>query len=370
VNLKLADRFKDSLISEIAGNKNFFKNFHQENLKNSSKALIKNRDKSLIETLYFGGGTPSLLSQKTLVEIFKTLRSNFNFSKNIEITFEVNPDDVSEEYYKMLLELGANRLSIGIQSFDNEMLKMMNRRHDKDQATASITYAIKAGFSNISIDFIYGLPGMNLNKWRETLSEAFSFPITHLSAYHLSIEEGTVFYKWTESGRIISSEEEESWRQFEILHEMAQLNGLEHYEISNFAKDEHYSKHNSNYWNGTAYLGLGPSAHSYDGTIRRWNVSSIEKYINNLNNSEKIFDFEELSLNDKMNEYFMTSLRTKRGIDFNYLQNTFGEESYKRVSGIIEKYSKSDHIKIEDEKAEMTLKGWFISDRIMAEMIL
>ncbi len=370
VNLKLADGFKNSLISEIAQNKNFFRNSLQEPLNILTQSSISDQDKSTIGTLYFGGGTPSLLNQNTLKEIFAELKNNFHFSEDIEITFEVNPDDVTVKYCKMLLEFGANRLSIGVQSFDNEQLKFMNRRHDAAMANESISNAIKAGFSNISIDLIYGLPGMSIENWRETLTKTFSFPIKHLSAYHLTIEEGTVFYKLEKSGRISTANEEESLNQFELLHEIATLNGFVHYEISNFAKPGNYSNHNSNYWNGSKYLGLGPSAHSYNRKIRRWNISSVEKYIRCINNPEKLFDLEELRMKDKLNEYTLTSLRTNWGMDLHYFHDTFGDENYKYIFKILKKYSESGHVFFENEKAIMTLKGWFISDRIISEMIL
>jgi oxygen-independent coproporphyrinogen-3 oxidase len=366
----LTDGFGSALITEISQKNNFFKNNLQGSLYFPPKTGISDRDKSIVETLYFGGGTPSLLSKKILKRIFDELRSNFLFSKDIEITFEVNPDDVSVEYFKMLLELGATRVSIGVQSLNDEMLKMMNRQHDAAQAKASILNANIAGFTNISIDLIYGLPGLSSDDWRKTLETTFSFPIKHISAYHLTLENGTVFYKWNKIGKIATLNEEESWAQFDILHEMAGLSGFEHYEISSFAKESKYSKHNSNYWNGSSYLGLGPAAHSFDGKYRRWNISNIGKYMSDINNPENLIESEELTFSDKMNEYCMTSLRTKWGMDLGYFKNTFGEENYKRIFEILKKYSGSGHVIFENGKALMTLKGWFISDSVISEMVV
>ncbi|HSM49598.1 MAG TPA: radical SAM family heme chaperone HemW, partial [Draconibacterium sp.] len=260
VNTSLTPKYIDALITEIVQRKNYLEN-------------------EPVETIYFGGGTPSVLTRNEIVEILNTLHRHFTISPNVEITFEANPDDFSGDYLKEIYQAGIRRLSIGIQSFQNEILQKMNRRHDAAQAIEAVENAAKTGFNDISADLIYGLPGLTHNQWKADLKRVFELPVQHLSAYHLTYHEGTAFYTWLKKGTLKELKEAESVSQFQILNEMAKENGFEQYEISNFAKNGKYSKHNSAYWLGVKYLGLGPSAHSFNSISRRWNVAHIESYI-------------------------------------------------------------------------------------------
>jgi oxygen-independent coproporphyrinogen III oxidase len=231
-----------------------------------------------IRTVYFGGGTPSVLTEGELNEILDVLNVHFHIEKGAEITFEANPDDLTPVYLQTLKRAGINRLSIGIQSFFDIHLRKMNRRHDSQQAVCAIDDAFEAGFENISTDLIYGLPGLTLQQWEESLRKMFSLPVAHLSAYHLTYHEGTAFYTWLKKGTLKELSENESVKQFNLLLDEASRAGFEQYEISNFARNGMYSKHNMAYWSGTKYLGLGPSAHSFNGASRQWNIAHIDAY--------------------------------------------------------------------------------------------
>ena len=270
---------------------------------------------SVIKSLYFGGGTPSTLSIDEFYEIFETLKGYFDFSNIEEITVELNPDDVNIDYLKGLSALGVNRISYGVQSFHNRYLKMVCRRHDSKQALEAILLSKLAGIDNISIDLIYGLPGLSLDEWHRDVNLFLSLDVPHLSAYHLIFEEGTLMTSQLKKGLFVEASEDESKEQFLLLRNTLLKNGFEHYEISNFALPEKYSKHNSSYWSGEKYLGLGPSAHSFDGKKRYWNLADLDGYIFELNQGDcKFFDCEELTEKDIYNELVMLGLRTQRGI--------------------------------------------------------
>jgi putative oxygen-independent coproporphyrinogen III oxidase len=324
----------------------------------------------LIETIYFGGGTPSILEANKIEKVLKSIRRSFTIANNTEITMEVNPDDSNKEYFEQAKSFGINRISIGVQSFDDKMLKLMGRRHNSKQAYECIESAIKADIHNISIDLIYGLPGLNIKSWNSAIKKAVELPIKHLSAYHLTYEKGTSFYKSLMEGSFTKIDENDSWRQFELIHNLASASNFEHYEISNFAKKGYYSKHNSNYWNGSFYLGLGPSAHSFNGNTRNWNYSNLNKYINSINLNKTTNISEELTITDKANEYLLTGLRTNIGIDFEYYKKKFGENANKILKDGFEKYLVSKHAKKRNNFGYLTLKGWFISDKIIADLMI
>ena len=355
----LTNYYISALSSEINLRSNFFKSNFDNSPLNSE----------IIETIYLGGGTPSTLSLKNLDLIFTQLWKVFNVSPTAEVTVEVNPDDVTVEYIKGLHLLGVNRLSMGLQSFDDDYLKLMNRRHNAQQALKSVEYILTAGISNFSIDLIYGLPEMTLNKWKETLDIAFSLPVNHLSAYHLMYEQGTKFYDWKTDGKLTDIDEDTSWQQFEMLHNVAENKGFDHYEISNLAKPGFYSKHNSNYWNGIPYLGLGLSAHSFIGNERQWNVPNVQQYINALKHNEVFWEAEILSVKDKVNECIMTALRTKEGINIDVFNKNFGNKRYQLLQKTFESYINSGHIILSDNKIALSLKGWFISDKIISTLM-
>jgi oxygen-independent coproporphyrinogen-3 oxidase len=322
----------------------------------------------IISTIYFGGGTPSILSAKQLCEILNLIRTTYTVLPEAEITMEANPDDLSAEYLKEIKSIGINRLSIGIQSFSDKDLIFMGRRHSAMQAIEAVKMSQSVGFENISIDLIYGIPGMSLQQWKENLQQAFQLKVQHLSAYHLTFHKGTQFWKQLAKGVIREIEEDESIMQFEMLIEEAQKNDFVHYEISNFALDGFFSKHNTSYWNQTEYLGLGPSAHSYNKTTRFWNISSVKKYLQHIDNKTIAGEFETLSINDKFNDYLLTRLRTCWGISKNQLLQQFGSKYFQYFEQKIIHYKSLGFIEESNDNVYITKKGLFISDSIIEEL--
>ena len=261
--------------------------------------LRKNEISESIKTIYFGGGTPSRLSKQHFENIFENLFSNFSVESDAEITLEANPDDLSEEYIQLLRELPFNRISIGIQSFDDDELKFLSRRHSAQQAIDAVKRCQQAGFDNISIDLMYGLPKQTLEIWKENLQKACELNIQHISAYHLIYEPETKLYSLLQKGKIQPVTDDASTEMFSTLIDVLLQNGFEHYEISNFAKNGLYSMHNTSYWKNEKYMGLGPSAHSYDGENRSWNVSSLNKYIESVKSGKLSQETENLTLSQK-----------------------------------------------------------------------
>nr|WP_321487663.1 radical SAM family heme chaperone HemW [uncultured Draconibacterium sp.] len=339
-------------------------------LKNEAKVRKNYLNDETVDTIYFGGGTPSVLTAPEIAEILAVLNDEFKVNSDAEITFEANPDDLSNDYLKALKKEGINRLSIGIQAFQNRHLEKMNRRHNAAQAVEAIENAEKNGFSNLSADLIYGLPYLTPKEWEESLNQMFSLPVKHLSAYHLTYHEGTAFYTWLKKGTLKELKETESIAQFNTLVDMSLANGFEHYEISNLAKDQLYSRHNTAYWMGKKYLGLGPSAHSFDGVSRRWNNSSVEAYIKALSNNQTYFEEEKLSENDQYNEYILTRIRTKWGVSETELEQRFGCEKASYFSRQLAKYNDTGVLKINDEIITLTRKGLFVSDEIMTDLMI
>ena len=322
----------------------------------------------IISTIYFGGGTPSILSAKQLCEILNLIKTAYTVLSEAEITMEANPDDLSAEYLKEIKSIGINRLSIGIQSFSDKDLIFMGRRHSAMQAIEAVKMSQSVGFENISIDLIYGIPGMSLQQWKENLQQAFQLKVQHLSAYHLTFHKGTQFWKQLTKGVIHEINEDESIMQFEMLIEEAQKNDFVHYEISNFALDGFFSKHNTSYWNQTEYLGLGPSAHSYNKTTRFWNISSVKKYLQHIDNKTIAGRFETLSINDKFNDYLLTRLRTCWGISKNQLLQQFGSKYFQYFEQKIIHYISLGFIEESNDNVYITKKGLFISDSIIEEL--
>ena len=322
-----------------------------------------------VETLYFGGGTPSVLTEQDLTEIISFVSSHFTVSPGLEITLEANPDDLTISYLQQIYNAGVRRLSIGIQSFQDELLKKMNRRHDSGQAVEAIKNAANLGFKDISVDFIYGLPGLTNQQWKADLQKIFSLPVTHLSAYHLTYHEGTPFNTWLKKGTLKQLTETESIRQFETLVEMARENGFEHYEISNFARNGMYSKHNTSYWTGKKYLGLGPSAHSFNGVSRSWNVAHTEKYIKATALNAAFSEEEILTEANRYNEYVLTRIRTIWGVSVSEIQNLFGTGKAVYFQQNIEKYLLSGLAVQTGETVTLTPKGWFVSDEISTSLM-
>jgi oxygen-independent coproporphyrinogen III oxidase len=323
-----------------------------------------------VKTIYLGGGTPSVLSVRELDIILNQVNKQFRVEENSELTIELNPDDVNPIYLDGLRKLGINRVSLGVQSWRDSDLKMLNRRHDSAQAASALRDIFNAGFENVTIDLIYGIPGMSTREWASNLDLSFTFDIKHLSAYHLTIEKGTVFGKMLGKGLIAEIDEEESASLFSILIEKAEAAGFINYEISNFGKPGYFSRHNSNYWKQVNYIGLGPSAHSFNGYSRQWNISNVKSYIKAVNSGEPYYEREELDTKARFNEYIMTSLRTMWGIDLEYIEKTFEKEGYDYVVNLSAKFRDYGLMKQDKKNLVLTNQGKMISDNIISEFMI
>ncbi len=323
-----------------------------------------------VNTIYFGGGTPSVFSVSELDEILSLLRKEFVIAENSEITVELNPDDITPGYMKELKDAGFNRVSLGIQSWRDEDLKFLNRRHNAEKARKALDDCFSEGFGNISIDLIYGIPGMSAESWEKNLEITFSYDIKHLSAYHLTIEKGTVFGKMLENGIITEVDEETSNLLFNILINKAGEAGFIQYEISNFGKPGYFSQHNSGYWRQVNYLGLGPSAHSFNGYSRQWNRNDLKGYIEKIEAGSPDFEIEELDTRTRFNEYIMTSLRTMWGIDLDYVERTFEKEGYDYIVNMSSKFRQYGLMKQEKNTLVLTDQGKMISDNIISEIMM
>ncbi|HEX7494259.1 MAG TPA: radical SAM family heme chaperone HemW [Bacteroidales bacterium] len=323
-----------------------------------------------VSTIYLGGGTPSVLSINDLGTILNHVKKLFRVTADCEITIELNPDDVNEAYLEGLKNLNINRISLGIQSWRDADLKLLNRRHDSVRAVTALKETLNAGFKNVTIDLIYGIPGMSLKDWESNLDFTFSFDIMHLSAYHLTFEPGTVFGKMLEKGDISEIDEDDSAAQFNLLIEKAESEGFIQYEISNFGKPGYFSIHNSNYWKQVNYLGLGPSAHSFNGYTRQWNVRDLKGYIKYVNAGKSFFESEELDIKKRFNEYIMTSLRTMWGIDLDYIEGMFEKEGYDYVINLSGKFRNYGLMKLEKNSLVLTNQGKLISDNIISEFMM
>ena len=318
-----------------------------------------------VRTVYFGGGTPSTLRASEISEIINCLKNNYKIAAAAEITLEANPDTVSKESLFAYKSIGINRLSIGIQSFFDDDLQYLSRKHDSKHALQVLDWAKEVGFQEITLDLIYGIPTLTDEKWRKNLEVFFSTGFNHLSAYALTVEEKTALGQRINKGVAAPVSEDATIRQYEILCAMTENQGFEHYEISNFARPGHYSKHNTIYWKGEKYLGLGPSAHSFDGVSRQWNVASVKDYCDNYS-----FEREELTLDDRYNEYVMTSLRTMWGVDLGYLRHNFGDDCAKMFKICSKKYISEFKMYQKDEKFVLTDKGMLFADGIAAELFV
>ncbi len=351
VSINLLNEVIDAIIKEFSIRKDYLKN-------------------EPVQTIYFGGGTPSLLTIQQIEKLLNTIYKNFPVEKNAEITFEANPDDLTEKYLSDLKKLGINRLSIGIQSFDDNKLKILNRRHNAFQAVEAVRVAQRSGFNNISIDLIYGLPFQSLIEWENDLDKAFSLPIQHLSAYALTFEEKTLLLKQKEKKLIEPADEELMIKMYELLLNKSNQNGFDAYEISNFSLPEFYSRHNSSYWTQTPYLGIGPSAHSFNGFSRQWNVASIHKYIERIMKNNSFFEQEILSLQDRYNEYVLLGLRTKNGINIVELEQNFGIELKNFCLENIKTFIDNEKVYRYGSFLRLTTAGKLISDTIIAQLMM
>jgi len=355
--------------------------FHKSlNLKDKDrmiKALVKEMElengfleSEQVETIYFGGGTPSVLDYDEIMIIFEGLYKNFKISKDTEITFEANPDDLTKQYLMELVKTGINRLSIGLQSFSDQELKLLNRRHQSKTGINAVYDSKNAGFENISVDLMYGIPGMNIETWENNLDIAFQMEIKHISAYNLTIEPNTVFSRYIREGRIKMPEEDTVIEQLRVLIKKAGENKFIHYEISNFCQDGFFSKHNTNYWKQVKYLGLGPSAHSYNKEIRRWNVADNKKYMDSIGKNKTPFEKEYLDSRKKYNEYILTSLRTMWGIDLKFLEESYSKEAMDYCLGLSKRFIDYGMVEKKKDNLILTDQGKLIADNITSELMM
>lgn len=322
-----------------------------------------------LETIYFGGGTPSQLQAKDFDRIFEAIYRLFDVSHCTEITLEANPDDMTPEYVASLRSLPFNRISMGVQSFKEENLRFLNRRHNREQALRAVELCKENGLSNISIDLIYGLPGQTQQEWETNLDRAIHLDIPHISAYHLIYEEGTALYKLKEAGKIAPVEEEVSVALFTSLIDRLTANGYIHYEISNFARPGMISRHNSSYWTGRKYIGIGPSAHSYNGVNRQWNVSSLPAYLRGIESGLPEIEIEELDINTRYNDFIITGLRTMWGIKLNEIQQQFGEDKLIYCQKQAAPYLQQGLLIQKEDTLTLSKEGIFVSDGIMSDLL-
>lgn len=351
-SLKLKDEMIAAIIKEMALQKQYLED-------------------QTIETIYFGGGTPSLLSATELMSIWDALEKHFPKQDLKEVTLEANPDNLTVQYLKALSTTPINRLSIGIQSFHDKDLQYMNRAHNAQEADYAVKAAQDKGFENISIDLIYGTPTMNDREWLENINKAISLNVPHISSYALTVEPKTALARAIEKGKSKEPDNVQTAAQFEVLMERLMAAGYDHYEISNFALPGKYAVHNTNYWKGKHYLGLGPSAHSFNTYSRQWNIANNPAYIKSLLADNKVpFEIEQLTFEDRFNEYIMTSLRTMWGADMDHIRQTFGTDIADKLEEQAQKYIDKAWMIFSDNKMTLTAKGKLFADRIASELFL
>ena len=317
-----------------------------------------------IDTVYFGGGTPSYYGARRIVEILQELKVTNRLMKQSEITVECNPDSVRRKELRMLRKEGVNRLSIGAQSANDDILRLIGRRHNWKQVEMAVGAARDADFDNLSIDLIYGLPGETDRRWQDDLQQAVALDVEHISAYHLTYEEGTPLYDMLQAHRVSQVDEDSSLRFFSALTDTLGKAGYVHYEISNFCKPGRHSRHNTSYWQGIPYLGCGPSAHSFDGVGREWNVSSLTQYIEGMESGNRPFETEYRDTATRYNECVMTALRTMWGIPMKQLRQEYGEKLYRYCLDMAAPYLTDGKLELKDGFLRLTRRGIFVSDGI------
>jgi oxygen-independent coproporphyrinogen-3 oxidase len=350
-SLHYKNEFVNALLSEIELQ-------HQNNYLNGA----------VIETVYFGGGTPGLLEVEELQQMIHALQSKFNINPSAEITLEANPDDVTDKKLSSWKQLGINRLSIGIQSLFYEDLQWMNRVHNAAQAKTVIDKARAAGFENFTVDLIYGIPELTDERWQYNLDWVIQQGITHLSCYALTVEPKTPLHKLIATQQKKDVDAAQQSCQFVQLMNTMQAAGFEHYEISNFAKPGHRSKHNSSYWHGVSYLGLGPSAHSFNGTSRQWNVANNQQYIQSLKHNKIPFELELLTPTQQLNEYIMTSLRLMEGCNLELIAEKFGADKMMQLQREAERFVHLNWLKEENFHLILTNEGKLFADRVAGDL--
>ncbi|MGN0187114.1 MAG: radical SAM family heme chaperone HemW [Paludibacteraceae bacterium] len=322
-----------------------------------------------ISTVYFGGGTPSTLCAETQKSLLDAVQQNFEVAPDAEITIECNPDDMTEPMVAQLAQLAFNRVSLGVQSFDDAELTFLHRRHTAAQAVNAVRLLQQYGFGNISIDLMYGLPRQTLQQWTATLQTALSLGIQHLSAYNLMYEEHTLLTQWRQTGRIVETDETVMLAMFDVLIEQLETAGYEHYEISNFCQQGFRSRHNSAYWHGVPYLGVGAAAHSYNGTSRQWNVADTRAYIEAIEQERIPAETEYLTDENRYNEFVFTGLRTSDGVDLTQLAAMFGSAAADYCLRCATAHLRRQHLQLRGNHLCLTRAGIFVSDGIMADLM-
>jgi oxygen-independent coproporphyrinogen III oxidase len=321
-----------------------------------------------LHSVYFGGGTPSLLEDNDLAQIFETLSKHFNIDPGAEITLEANPDDITPEKVKNWKQQGINRLSIGIQSFFEEDLLWMNRAHNTQQAKTCVNVALQSGIENISADLIYGYPLLSNSKWEKNIDTLLQSGINHLSAYSLTVEPKTALAQRIKKGQDTAPKNEQAAHHFQMLLDAIQANGWQQYEISNYCKTNNYAVHNTNYWKNQPYIGIGPSAHSYNGNTRQWNVANNAAYTNALNANLPYFETEQLSPTDTFNEYVMTGLRTKWGIELNYIETRWGTALLQYAANAMQPFLNNGYMLQNNNTIILSREGKLMADYIASEL--
>ena len=347
-------------------------NMREEYVAALTKELLLRKDYAhgkAIETIYFGGGTPSTLGIEQLQRICSTIYSACPVANSPEVTIECNPDDLTPEFLEALRPLPFNRISMGVQSFNDAQLRRLGRRHTAEGARTAVGNARKAGYSNISIDLMFALPGSTPQQWQEDLNRAIALRPQHLSAYNLMYEEGTPLYRALCNGNITELSEEENLEQFRMLIESMKKAGYRHYEISNFALPGYESRHNSSYWNDTPYIGCGAAAHSYNGTEREWNIADIKEYIKGIESGNRKFEIEHLSEEERYNDTILTRLRTAEGLPLEWMRDKFSEKLNSYMLRTIEKEIALGNLQENNGQVSLTEKGIFISDAVIRELI-
>lgn len=342
--------------------------YSKENFQNDVSIISAENEK--LETIYFGGGTPSLLSKNEIESIISAIRENYQVASNAEITFEANPDDINSQKLIEWKDAGINRLSIGIQSFIDRDLKWMNRAHNASQASNCINLSMQAGFNNFSIDLIFGTPGLTNEEWQKNIETAIRLNVPHISSYALTVESKTALEKMIQLKKKEKVNSDIQAEQYLILMKRLRDAGYDHYEISNFAKPGFRSKHNSSYWQAKKYVGIGPSAHSYNGEIRTWNRANNPLYIKSLQQNIIPFEKEILSNSQKINEYVMTSLRTMEGLDLQFIESNFSKKESERIENILKEKVLQENYLIKNKKIILTDPGKLLADRIAVELFL
>ncbi|TKC00216.1 radical SAM family heme chaperone HemW [Pedobacter cryophilus] len=350
-SLKYKDEMLQSIIKEIGLQQNYL-------------------GSQTIETVYFGGGTPSLLTGDEVSRIIEAIQTQYDLSKMPEVTLEANPDDLNLQKLREFRNTSINRFSIGVQSFFDEDLKWMNRAHQANEAESAIKRAQDFGFENITIDLIYGYPLLTDQKWEQNIQKAIQFQIPHISSYSMTVEPKTALANFINTEKQKPLDDAQSAAQFQILMAELAANGFQHYEISNFAKPNQFSKHNTNYWKGVHYLGIGPSAHSFNGESRQWNIANNAKYLAELATKKIPFEMETLSLNDRFNEYIMTSLRTMWGIDLRKVNHDFDSQIKDKLLAAADEYLSKNWLAYADEKLILTQEGKLYADLIASELFI